>query len=158
VPARLELGRIGRPHGVRGEVTVVLTTNRPERTAPGARLFADGRAVVVTSARRHRDHWIVAFEGVTDREGAEALRGARLFGDPLEDSAPEEMWAHQLIGSEVRDAQGRPLGRVRAIESNPAHDLLVLEGGGLVPCVFVVRQEPGLVTVDPPDGLLDLDR
>ncbi len=137
---------------------MVLTTNRPERTSPGARLFAGDRLVVVASARPHRDHWIVAFDGITDREGAEALRGARIFGDPLESSGPEEMWVHDLIGSEVRDLQGRTHGRVRAIESNPAHDLLVLDDGGLVPCVFVVRQEPGLVIVDPPDGLLDLDR
>jgi 16S rRNA processing protein RimM len=157
VPARLELGRIGRPHGLRGEVTVVLTTNRPERTAPGAVLFAGDRELVVVGARAHRDEWILAFEGVTSRDAAETLRGSVLRGEPLE-VEDDQLWAHELVGSEVRDTTGRTLGRVVSIERNPAHDLLVLDDGALVPIVFVVRHEGESVVVDPPDGLLDLNR
>jgi 16S rRNA processing protein RimM len=157
-PARLELGRIGRPHGVRGEVTVVLTTNRPERREPGAVLHTEDRELVVAGARPHRDEWILAFEGVSSRAAAEELRGARLFGDPIDDPGDDALWAHDLIGSDVRDAHGHELGRVRAIERNPAHDLLVLDDGLLIPVVFVVGHEPGRVTVDPPDGLLDVNR
>jgi 16S rRNA processing protein RimM len=156
VPARLELGRIGRPHGVRGEVTVVLTSDRPERTEPGAVLFAGDRALVVASARPHRDAWIVAFEGVSSREEAEALRGSLLLGDELPPA--EGLWVHDLVGAEVRELDGRPLGRVRAVEENPAHDLLVLEDGTLVPTVFVVGHDAGVVVVDLPDGLLDVNR
>lgn len=157
VPARLELGRIGRPHGLRGEVTVVLVTNRPERTVPGAVMFAGNRELVVAAVRPHRDEWIVAFEGVATREEAEALRGSILHGDPLAGD-DRELWVHELVGSEVRDTTGRVLGRVRTVEQNPAHDLLVLEDGTLVPAVFVVGHEPGSVVVDVPDGLLDLNR
>lgn len=158
VPARLELGRIGRPHGLRGEVTVVLTTNRPERTARGAVLFAGDRELVVVSARAHRDEWILAFEGVTSRDAAEALRGVVLSGEPLEDASDDQLWAHELVGSEVRDTTGHTLGRVVSIERNPAHDLLVLDDGALVPTVFVVQHDADWVVVDPPDGLLDLNR
>ena len=156
-PARLELGRIGRPHGLRGEVTVVLVSNRPERTAPGAVLFAGERRLLVTSARPQRDGWVLAFEGVTSREEAEALRGSVLFGDALPADG-DELWVHEVVGAEVRDPSGRVLGRVRAVEENPAHDLLVLEDGTLVPTVFVVDREPGVVVVDVPDGLLDVNR
>ena len=156
-PARLELGRIGRPHGLRGEVTVVLTTNRPERTEPGAVLFADDRELVVVSARAHGGAWVLAFEGVTTREAAEALRGSVLRGAALP-GATDELWVHELVGSEVRDTTGALLGRVRTVEENPAHDLLVLEDGTLVPAVFVVHHEPGVVVVELPDGLLDVNR
>ena len=67
------------------------------------------------------------------------------------------MWVHELIGAEVRDRAGRALGRVVAVEANPAHDLLVLDGGALVPMVFVVEHDATVrVVVDLPDGLLDL--
>jgi len=157
-PARLELGRIGRPHGVRGEVTVVLTSNRPERTEPGAVLFAGERALVVESARTQRDGWVVAFEGVTSREDAEELRGSLLHGDALPTEDGDELWVHELVGAEVRDRSGQVLGRVRAVEENPAHDLLVLDDGTLVPTVFVVGREADAVVVDVPDGLLDVNR
>jgi 16S rRNA processing protein RimM len=99
--------------------------------------------------------WLVAFEGVTDRDGAEALRGAILEGEPLDDLPEGEWWVHDLVGAEVVDLAGRGLGRIEAVEANPAHDLLVLEGGRLVPIVFVVETAPGRVVVDPPAGLLD---
>jgi 16S rRNA processing protein RimM len=68
---------------------------------------------------------------------------------------PEALWVHELHGSEVVDVTGRHLGRVTAVEANPASDLLVLEGGGLVPLRFVQEHRPGRVVVDVPDGLLE---
>jgi 16S rRNA processing protein RimM len=68
----------------------------------------------------------------------------------------DEFWVHELVGSAVVDRSGKPLGEVVAVEANPAHDLLVLGNGALVPIVFVVEQRPGEVVVDPPDGLFDL--
>jgi 16S rRNA processing protein RimM len=156
--ADLELGRVTRPHGIRGEVVVMLHTDRPERTTPGAVLRAGDRTLVVASARPHQGRWLVRFEGITDRNGAEELRGATLVGEPLDDPGEGRIWVHELVGEEVRDVRGNVLGRVADVEANPAHDILVLDDGTLVPFVFVVEQEPGVLIVDPPDGLLDVNR
>jgi 16S rRNA processing protein RimM len=152
--ARLEVGRIGRPHGLKGEVTVTLVTDRSERTAAGAVLYADEQPLVVQAARRRRNGWVVRFEGVTDIDGAEALRGVVLSAEPLP-IADDELWVHELIGCEVRDTSGRVVGTVAEVEANPAHELLVLADGTLVPMPFVVEHRPGCVVIDPPDGLLD---
>jgi 16S rRNA processing protein RimM len=156
--AGLELGRVGRPHGVRGEVVVMLHSDRPERTTPGAVLQAGDRTLVVASARPHQGRWLVRFEGITDRNGAEELRGVTLVGEALDDPGEGQIWVHDLVGEEVRDTRGTALGRVTAVEANPAHDLLLLDDGTIVPIVFVVDREGGVVIVDPPDGLLDMNR
>jgi 16S rRNA processing protein RimM len=153
---RLEVGRIGRAHGLQGEVSVAPISNRPERFAPGSTLYAGDRALLIVSSRRHQQRWLVRFDGVDDRSGAESLRNQVLFGGAFADAPEGEMWAHELIGAQVRDRAGNALGEVVAIEENPAHDLLVLEGGSLVPVVFIVSNEPGLIVIDPPEGLLDL--
>lgn len=153
---RLDVGRVGRAHGLRGEVVVTLTTNRVERVEPGATLYLGGRPMVVASSRPHQDRWLVRFEGVDDRSAAEALRGQVLAAAPLGEAPPGEVWVHELVGSEVVDRAGHQLGRVESVEANPAHDLLVLDTGPLVPMVFVVEQAPGRVVVDVPDGLLEL--
>jgi 16S rRNA processing protein RimM len=140
-------------------VTVTLSTDRPERVAPGAVLYAGERELVVATARHHRGRWLVRFEGVEDRTAADALRGAVLGASSLRDEVtPSGLWVHELVGAEVRDASGEVLGRVVAVEANPAHDLLVLDDGTLVPAVFVVEHESDLVVVDPPAGLLDVNR
>jgi len=156
--AGLELGRVGRPHGVKGEVVVTLHTDRPERTTPGAVLRAGDRTLVVASARRHQGRWLVRFEGIADRDAAEELRGATLVGEPLDDPGEGGIWVHELVGDEVRDVHGSALGRVAEVQANPAHDILVLDDGVLVPMVFVVDRRAGVVVVDPPDGLLDVNR
>jgi 16S rRNA processing protein RimM len=135
----------------------MLHTDRPERTTPGAVLHAGDRTLVVASARPHQGRWLVRFEGITDRDGAEELRGATLVGEALDDPGEGRIWVHELVGEEARDTRGKALGRVTAVEANPAHDLLVLDDGTIVPIVFVVDREPGAVIVDPPDGLLDVN-
>ena len=155
-PVRLEVGRVGRAHGLRGEVHVVAVTNRKERFARGSRLFAGDRELVIESARPSGTGWVVRFAGVADREGAEALRGTVVYGDAPGEAPEGELWVHELIGAEVRDRAGARIGRVEAVQANPAHDLLVLDTGALVPVVFVVEHQPGVVVVDLPDGLLDL--
>ena len=164
---RLEVGRIVKAHGIRGEVVVEAVTNRPERFAPGAVLYAGERALTVGRAtpqggpdpagRMSRARWIVNFEGVVDRNEAVRLRDFILTGYRLDhdDGGNDELWVHELIGSELFDPAGRVLGRVAAVEANPASDLLVLESGHLVPMVFVVEAADGRVVVDPPAGLLD---
>jgi len=152
--ARLEVGRIGRAHGLRGEIAVTLTSDRIERLTPGASLWADERELVVVSARPHQHRWLVCFEGVSDRTAAEALQGVTVSADALP-TDEDEFWVHELIGAAVRDPAGAVLGTVIAVEANPASDLLVLDGDRLIPLVFVVSHEPGLVVVDPPKGLWD---
>lgn len=151
---RLEVGRIGRAHGLRGELSVALTSDRSERLAPGATLTTGERELVVRSSRPHQQRWLVCFEGVDDRNQAEQLQGAALFADALPTEG-DELWVHELIGAMVRDQAGNALGTVEAIEANPASDLLVLDGERLVPLTFVVAHERGVVTVDVPDGLWD---
>lgn len=154
----LELGRVGRPHGVRGEVVVTLHTDRSERTTPGAVLRAGDRTLVVASARPHQGRWLLRFEGITDRDAAEQLRGATLVGESLDDPGEGRIWVDELVGDQVRDVHGNTLGRVAEVQANPAHDILVLDDGVLVPMVFVVDRQPGVLVVDPPDGLLDVNR
>jgi len=154
---RLEVGRVGRAHGLRGEVSVRFTSNRPERYAPGAVLHAGDRVLVVETARPHRGAMLVQFEDVSDRTEAERLQGQVLTADPLpaEGTLDEhELWVHEVIGARVVDRGGRAVGEVVAVEANPAHDLLVLGDGTLVPVVFVVEQRPGEIVIDPPAGLL----
>jgi 16S rRNA processing protein RimM len=152
-PRILEVGRVVKPHGIRGEVIVELVTDRVERLTAGAVLATATGDLVVNEARAHQGRWIVAFDGVATRNEAEALRGTVLRADAIED--PDVLWVHELVGSEVVDVAGRSHGTVVAIEANPASDLLVLEGGGLVPLRFVVETGEGRLTVDVPAGLLD---
>lgn len=150
----LEVGRVAKPHGLHGEVVVELSTNRTERLDPGSVLArAGGGQLEVERSSPHLGRWIVAFTGVIDRAAAEALRGEVLLAEPIDDA--DELWVHELIGAAVVDSEGRDVGRVEAVEANPASDLLVLEGGALVPLRFVVDRAPGRLTVDAPPGLLD---
>jgi len=152
-PLHLEVGRVVKPHGIRGEVIVELVTNRTERLAPGTVLSTRRGELRVDASRPHQGRWIVSFDGVADRNGAESLRDAVLSAEPLADG--DELWVHELIGSDVVDTDGRLLGRVTSVEANPASDLLVLDAGGLVPLRFVTAHEPGRITVDVPEGLLE---
>ncbi|HEY3674181.1 MAG TPA: ribosome maturation factor RimM [Acidimicrobiia bacterium] len=156
---RLVVGRVGRAHGLRGEVAVTFSSNRPERSAPGAVLFAGERELVVTASRPHQGRMLLRFAGVDDRTAAEALLGVELTAEPLAadlELDERELWVHEVVGAEVLDRAGAVMGRVTAVEANPAHDLLVLDNGALVPMVFVVEQRDGVVVIDPPDGLFDL--
>jgi ribosomal 30S subunit maturation factor RimM len=80
------------------------------------------------------------------------------MGDPLDAADDGQLWVHELVGASVTDRAGTDLGTVTAVEANPAHDLLVTDGGVLIPIVFVVEQGDGRVVVDLPDGLLELYR
>lgn len=150
----LEVGRVVKPHGIRGDVIVELVSNRPEqRLAAGNVLDSDRGPLEVVSARPHQGRWIVLFAGCAGRDAAEALRGAVLRGEPLEEEGA--LWVHELIGAEVVDVSGRSYGPVEAVEANPASDLLVLAGEQLVPLTFVVEQGDGRVVIDPPPGLVE---
>jgi 16S rRNA processing protein RimM len=152
----LEVARIVKPHGIRGEVIVALLTDRAERVEPGVVLVgaADHRQFEIVTSRPHQGRYIVTFAGVADRTEAESLRGTLLLAEPLDD--PDALWVHDLVGGELVDAAGVSHGTVESVQENPAADLLVLTDGRLVPVNFVVSHEPGRVVVDAPEGLFDL--
>ncbi len=150
----LEIGAIHKPHGLRGEVVVSLTTNMvAERTAPGVHLLAGDEPLVVATARKHQDRWLLAFEGLAGREAVEGLRGRTLYAAPLE--ADDEIFVHELVGRRLIDQHSVDHGPVVAMVENPASDLLELDGGVLVPLAFYVRHDDENVYVDVPPGLLD---
>jgi 16S rRNA processing protein RimM len=149
----LEVGRVGKPHGLAGEVVVALVSNRPERVVAGSVFLTDHGDLRIESSRPFGGNWLMRFVDVDSRERAEALRGTVLRGRPLEDD--EAWWVHELIGSEVFDLGGSRLGVVSGVLANPASDLLELDGGALVPLRFVVERSAGRVVVDVPPGLLD---
>ncbi|EWT01518.1 ribosome maturation factor RimM [Intrasporangium oryzae NRRL B-24470] len=167
------LARIGKPHGLRGEVTVQLHTDEPERRfALGTALDTEAapgsgvpRRLTVRSTRVHNGTWLIAFEEVPDRTGAEGLRGTRLVIDeeaiePDED----EYYEDDLVGLEVRDPSGAVLGTVTGLEVGTAQDRLVLElADGVTAYVPFVEQIVPVVAddhvvVDAPPGLFDLYR
>ncbi|HEX8762088.1 MAG TPA: ribosome maturation factor RimM [Pseudonocardiaceae bacterium] len=161
------VGRIGRPHGVRGEVTVQVRTDSPEqRFTVGAQLgVGAGRTLTVDAVRPHAGNLLVRFAGVADRAAAAELRGVLLTVDTVELPAlddPDEFYDHQLEGLAAVGSDGAQLGTVREVVHTPASDLLVVEtdrGEALVPFVRAIVPEvdlsAGRVVLDPPAGLLD---
>ncbi|MCZ7530663.1 MAG: ribosome maturation factor RimM [Acidimicrobiia bacterium] len=157
---RLPIGRIGRPHGVRGEVTLLPLVDVDNDDVDDAEILSVGavfdvgsRSLEISSSRRHRRGWLVRFVGVETRNDAEALRGTVLSVDERGDAENPD-----VVGFDVRDRSGTVLGTVIAVEPNPAHDILVLADGVMIPVPFVIDVAPGVVTVDPPEGLLELYR
>ena len=133
---------------------MLLSTDVDDRLQPGTVVHTDRGDLRVDRSTRHKEGWVVAFAGFTDRDAAEQLRGVVLRAEAVDD--PDALWVHELIGSDVVDQHGNVVGRVREIEANPASDLLVLDTGALIPTVFVTASERGRVSVDVPEGLLDL--
>jgi 16S rRNA processing protein RimM len=153
-----EIGKTGRAHGVRGDISVELMTDRVERLAVGARLQLGTRWLTVAAARPAGNRWLVHFEGFDDRTAVEVLQGQPLLAEPLPPTDDEDaLYVHDLVGADVVDAAGASYGRCTAVLANPAHDILELESGALVPVVFVVEHTPGRIVIAPPDGLFDLD-
>lgn len=167
----LTVARIGRAHGLRGEVALDLRTDVPdERLAPGTVLATDPAGagpLTVARTRVAQGRWFATFEGVADRTAAEALTGVELVVDSAEDDEPDEdaWYPHELVGLRAEGTDGRVLGEVVGLEHAPAHDVLVLrEPDGartLVPFVRaivpVVDVAGGRVVLDPPGGLLASD-
>jgi 16S rRNA processing protein RimM len=140
-------------------VVVELWSDQVQRLAPGSVLSSSRGPLRVERSRLLRpDRYVVAFAEVQDRSAAEELRGLELRAEPLAAlEAPGTLWVHELVGATVRDAAGAELGRIAAVEANPASDLLVLESGGLIPVRFVTAFDTRsrAVDVDLPPGLLD---
>ncbi len=164
---RLEVGRIGRPHGIRGEVTVTPFTEAPEiRFAPGSVLETEPVSrgpLTVAGQRRSGPVLVVAFEGIPDRNAAETFRGTVLTVDAesLPETGEDEFYDSQLIGLAVRDRAGVPLGVVSGVLHLPAHPVLEVErpdgSQELVPFVKAIVPDVdlagGTLVVEPPDGM-----
>jgi 16S rRNA processing protein RimM len=169
---RLVVGRIGRAHGIKGQVTVEVRTDDPDtRFAPGAVLVtepAERGPLTVTDSRFHNSVLLLSLRGVSDRNGAEALRNTMLVVEADENESPEdpdEFYDHQLVGLPVATADGEALGEISDLLHLPAQDVLAVtrpDGSEVlipflkqfVPVVDVAARR---VVVDPPAGLLDLD-
>jgi 16S rRNA processing protein RimM len=167
---QLVVGRIGRAHGVGGEVSVDVRTDSPDlRFAVGASVDTDPPErgpLTVTRARWHSGRLLVAFEEVGDRTAAEVLRGTLLVADSSTspETDPDEYWDHQLAGLQAVTVAGETLGEVEEVLHPPGGALLAVRrpDGGEVLVPFVKAMVPtvdvdgGRVVVDPPEGLLDL--
>lgn len=156
------MGRVGRAHGVRGEVAVRPLSEVESRFAPGSVLLlgpGGERRLTVRGSRPHRTRLLVSFEEVAGRTEAESLRGRVLLVPAGSAPPPPEgaFWVHEVVGLEVVTEDGRSLGRVREVLANPANDVWVTDGGALIPAVHdvVLRVElaAGRVTVRDLPGL-----
>lgn len=150
----LEIGKLGRPHGVRGEMYLSLTSDRPERRRAGTRIFAADSWWTIDKIRQSNDRFLVQLEGVDVREEAAKLTNAVVFAEPIHDD--EALWVHEVVGSRVISPSGVEFGTCIAVLDNPAHAIIETDAGILIPVPFVVSHENGVVVVDPPDGLLEL--
>jgi 16S rRNA processing protein RimM len=167
---QLVVARIGRAHGIKGEVTVEVRTDEPEqRLPPGAVLAtepASAGPLTIETGRVHSGRLLLRFAGVHDRSGAEALRNILLIAEvdpeePPED--PEEFYDHQLMDLDVVLADGTEIGRITEITHLPSQDLFIVErpDGSEVMIPFVeeivteIDLEEQKAVIDPPPGLLD---
>jgi 16S rRNA processing protein RimM len=171
---QLVVGRVGRPHGIRGELTVQVHTDDPDlRFAAGSVLAtepAERGPLTISSSRWHSGRLLVTFAGYTDRTVAEDLRGTLLVMDSAEvgpTADPDEFHDYQLIGLEVVTLTGDPVGAVSDVLHQGQNLLVVQPAPGqsgreeiLVPFVAAIVPEvdvkAGRLVIDPPPGLLDL--
>jgi len=166
---RVEVGRVIKPHGLRGEVVVHVVSDVQERFAPGVAVWVDGVASTIATSRPHQGRPLVRFAHVADRTAAELLRGALIEAEPVDAVELDTYLASELIGVEVRGADGAVLGVVASLVEMPAvagYDLLEVRAADgrtwLLPAadelVEAVDDEDGLylVTAELPEGLIEL--
>jgi 16S rRNA processing protein RimM len=176
---QLVVGRVGRPHGIRGELTVQVHTDDPDlRFAAGSVLATEPAArgpLTVSASRWHSGRLLVTFDGYADRSRAEDLRGTLLVMDSADVAPatdPDEFHDYQLIGLDVLTVAGEPVGVVTDV-LHQGQDLLVIRPSAgpsavpgpepdqvLIPFVAAIVPEvdvkAGRLVIDPPEGLLDL--
>lgn len=166
----LEVGRIGKPHGVRGDLYVTFTSDVAARHEVGATLsvraphdstatrVATGDDLIeltIAASRPVQDRFVVHFDGIDDRTMAEKYVNKALFAAPQDqdDEDDDALWVHELIGARVVDVSGRQWGTCVSVIDNPAHAILEISNGALVPIPFVVGNVDGIITIDAPMGL-----
>lgn len=166
----LLVGRIGKAHGLRGEISVLAFTDDPaDRFAAGAQLQTDDAArptLAIEHSRVVGGRWLLSFSGVEDRTGAEALRGVQLFTPAGARPAlpdPDDFYDTDLVGLRAVLVDGAELGELIEVIHAPGGDVLVIRAGDRDVLVPFVRQivpsvelDAGVVRIDPPEGLLEL--
>jgi 16S rRNA processing protein RimM len=168
---QVTVGRIGRPHGIRGDVVVGVRTDEPElRFAKGSRLDTDppeAGPLTVAGTKWHSGELLVRFAGIDDRDAAAELRGTFLTVDsatlaPLDD--PDEFRDGDLVGLSVRTSDGTSVGVVDDV-LHSGQDVLVIKASDgrsvmvpfVLPLVPEVNVASGYLVIDPPEGLLDIE-
>ena len=168
------VGRIVRPHGIRGEVVVVPETDfADERFAPGSHLQSgrDGdarpaRELVVRSGRCFKGRWVVGFEGIDRIEDAEPLRGVelRIPAEAVMPLGPDTYYAYDLVGCLVRTVDGADVGLVAKVDFGAGRPALVIaaEGGEVyVPMIDAICRRVDvvakLIEIAPPPGLIEVN-
>ncbi|MEV7568283.1 ribosome maturation factor RimM [Streptomyces tanashiensis] len=167
---QLVVARIGRAHGIKGEVTVEVRTDEPElRLGPGAVLLTDPASagpLTIETGKVHSGKLLLRFEGVRDRNAAEALRNTLLIAEVDPTEMPEEedeYYDHQLMDLDVVLADGTEIGRITEISHLPSQDLFIVERPDgtelMIPFVGEIVTEIDLeeqrAVIDPPPGLID---
>ena len=167
----LIVGRVGKPHGVHGDLLVEIITDFPERLAEDVRFgLGDENAprdfFEVHRVRFHRGRWLLSVRGMRDRSAAECWKGLYLYlpEQILEDLPEGYLYEHHLVGLECRSPEGEDLGRVTGLDPGEGQSRLVVRRGRrefLVPyvpeIVLAVDLENGVAVIDAPSGLLDND-
>jgi 16S rRNA processing protein RimM len=167
----ITVGRIVRPQGNKGEVVVAPETDfAAERFGAGASIWrlesGEPLRMAVTSGRPHDGRWVVGLAGIASIDAAETLRGSELRVPASSRKAlgPREYYVHELAACRVETADGREIGRVDRVELGPGTPVLVVTGKRgelLVPLAEDIcrRIDPaaGLIVIDPPEGLLELN-
>lgn len=166
-PGFTAVGRVLRPHGLRGEVRVAVFSATARNLQRGRPVYLGGERRTVEQARPDRDQWIVKLSGLTTRTMAEGFHGELIEaadGDVLRDDA-ESFFVHELIGLRAVTEDGRQLGAVAEVIQTGANDVYVAVGEGgevLIPAIGdVVRQidlSAGLMVITPLPGMLDESR
>ena len=164
---KVTVARIGKANGLKGDVALDVRTDVPqERLVIGA-VFdtepADAGPFTLARVRQHSGRWIVGFDEISDRTGAENAQGIELVIDSEESEEDGAWYVHELVGLRVVRPDGTPVGEVADLLAMPAHDLLVVRQPSgfraMIPFVeqFVpeVDVQAGRVVVTPPYGLLD---
>jgi len=144
----VSVGRVGRPHGLDGAFVVEEASSEPERFEVGAIVSVDGEPAVVVERKQAGGRLVVRF----DRE----VRRGQLLTVPrasLADLAEDEFYVADLVGLEVAEEGGRPLGRVTQVVPGVANDVLELDTGAALPmvedCVLSVDRDAGRITIAP---------
>jgi 16S rRNA processing protein RimM len=168
---QVTVGRIGRPHGLRGDVVVGVRTDEPElRFVKGSRLDtdpADLGPLTVAGTKWHSGELLVRFEGISDRDAAAELRGTWLLVDSATiapPADPDEFRDADLVGLSVRTVDGTQVGTVDDV-LHSGQDVLVIKAAGghevmipfVKPLVPDVDVASGFLVIDPPEGLLSLE-
>ena len=168
----LPVGEIGRPHGVKGEMKVYPYSGNAESLQSYSTLLVatpeNGatQSYVLRSCRSQGQFAVIKLDGVDSRTDAGQLTGCEVLVERHEmpELADDEFYWHDLQGMAVVTSHGRPLGTVSRLMSTGAHDILVVVDRGreyLIPAldefVVAIDAESGTITVDPPEGLLEMN-